>query len=172
MGKQINYYMEYESFVHIAEKALEMGCEIIKRDEKANKIIRSTSADIITRDCRNYHFHIPEAGEFAVKTTPDGLKYVDSGYSASGAALIEAGYSYINTEEKRISRNRLYCISGYYDENESLVKRPDCVTKIYNSLARFVKKLAPAVDDRGNYNYKEYATPYCLELKKNGYILR
>ena len=38
MGKQINYYMEYESFVHIAEKALEMGCEIIKRDEKANKI--------------------------------------------------------------------------------------------------------------------------------------
>lgn len=29
MGKQINYYMEYDSFVLLAQKAIELGCEII-----------------------------------------------------------------------------------------------------------------------------------------------
>ena len=28
MGKQINYYMEYDSFILLAKKAIELGCEI------------------------------------------------------------------------------------------------------------------------------------------------
>lgn len=163
MGKQINYYMEYESFVLVAKKALDLGCEIIKRDTKANEIIASRSADIITKDCINYYFHVPEAGDFAVKTTPDGIKYVDSGYSASGSTLIEAGFSYINAEEKRVNRGRLYCISDYYDKNGEQVKRPDCVTKKYDSLARYVRKLAPFKD------YSFISTPLFQQFKGEGY---
>ena len=38
MGKQINYYMEYESFLLVAEKALELGCEIIRdRDGRTSR---------------------------------------------------------------------------------------------------------------------------------------
>lgn len=29
MGNQINYYMKYDSFVLLAQKAIELGCEII-----------------------------------------------------------------------------------------------------------------------------------------------
>lgn len=59
MGKQINYYMEYESFIRIAEKALELGCEIIQA-EHANQISRGFSADLVTPDCKSYFFHVPK----------------------------------------------------------------------------------------------------------------
>ena len=45
-------------------------------------------------------------------------------------------------EKKRITRGRLFCISDYYNDDGELIKRPDCVTKVYNALARYVKKLA------------------------------
>ena len=32
LGKQINYYIEYDSFVLLAQKALDLGCKIIKED--------------------------------------------------------------------------------------------------------------------------------------------
>ena len=66
MGKQINYYMEYDTFACVAEKAVELGCEIIKYN-KDHEIVRGYSADLITKDCINYYFHIPEAGEIGIK---------------------------------------------------------------------------------------------------------
>lgn len=183
MGKQINYYMEYESFVRIAEKAVELGCEIIKRNN-ANEITRGCSANLITSDCINYFFHIPEAGEIGIKTI-NGKNYVDNGYSSSGITLIEAGYSFISAEEKIIRKARLFCISDYYD-NGTLIKRPECVTKIYNALARYVKKFAPYTEitdtvismrddtylQEVEYKHKEYITEYCLKLKESEYELK
>lgn len=49
MGKQINYYMEYARFVLLAEKALELGCEIIEA-EHAFELRRGFSADVVTGD--------------------------------------------------------------------------------------------------------------------------
>ena len=66
-----------------------------------------------------------------------------------GMPLIEASYSSIVNEptgvagsrqKKEIHRARIYCISGYYDENEKYIPRPDCLTKVYHSLVRYVKK--------------------------------
>lgn len=184
MGKQINYYMEYESFVRVAEKAVELGCEIIKRN-KAYEIVRGCSADLVTKDCINYYFHIPEAGEIGIKNI-NGRNYVDNGYSSSGITLIEAGYSFISQEEKIIRRARLYCITDYYDENGNLIKRPECVTKLYNALARYVKKLAPYTEltdtiismkddtylQEIEYKHKEYISEYCLKLRESGYELK
>lgn len=109
MGKQINYYMEYESFIRIAEKALELGCEIIQA-EHANEISRGFSADLVTPDCKRYFFHVPEAGEVTFGKDMYGKSYVNAGYSASGNSLIEADYSYIS-EEKNKSPDPVYSAS-------------------------------------------------------------
>ncbi len=180
MGKQINYYMEYKSFIYIVEKALEFGCEII-RDEHADEIVRGFSAELVVPECKRYFFHVPEAGEISFRKDMDGKFYVNNSYSASGNSLIEAGYSHILAAEKRISRARLFCITGFYDENEVFINRPECVTKIYNALARYTKKIAPYTELTEkricNYNmpyeyrHKEYITEYCQHLLNDGYSL-
>ena len=184
MGKQINYYMEYESFVCIVKKAIELGCEIIKSD-KTGEIIRDYSVNIVTKEDKRYFFHIPEAGDVKIKKI-NGKRHIDNGYSASGSTLIEAGYSFISLEEKKISSARLFCISDYYDDKGNLVKRPECVTKIYNALARYVKKISPYTEltdtaistkeenylQACEYKHKEYITDYCLKLRELGYKLR
>lgn len=180
MGKQINYCMEYESFIRIVEKALEFGCEII-RAEHADEVIRGFSAELVTPECKRYFFHVPKAGEISFRKDMYGKFYVNAGYSASGNSLIEADYSYISAAEKRISRARLFCITGFYDENEVFVSRPECVTKIYNALVRYTKKIAPyteltekrisAENAPYEHRHKEYITEYCQHLLNEGYSL-
>ena len=179
MGKQINFYMDYESFILLAEKAIKLGCEIIR--EYNDGISRGFSVELISEDCNDYFFHVPEAGEIETETC-NKKKHVIDGYSASGNTLIEAGYSFIIQDEKRITRSRLFCITGYYDDSGNEIKRPDTVTKIYNSLARYVKKIAPYTEiehyvvnplyEGKKFKSKEYITEKCQSLVINyDYIL-
>ena len=169
MGKQINYYMEYDSFILLAKKAIELGCEIIPFSDEVIK--REYSPDLIKKDNLSYCFHVPEAGEYETEQH-NGKEYVVRGYSASGSTIIEAGFSFINSKEKFITRSRIYCITDYYDADGNLIKRPDCVTKAYDSLSRYVKKLAPYTElayRPANLLYdkakrKIYITPQCLDL--------
>ena len=169
MGKQINYYMEYDSFILLAKKAIELGCEIMPFSDEVLK--RGCSPDILSKDNLSYCFHVPEAGEIATEHY-SGEECVVRGYSASGSTIIEAGFSFMNSKDKFITRSRIYCITDYYDANGNLVKSPDCVTKVYDSLARFVKKLAPYTEVEyrpANPLYdkvkkKIYITPQCLAL--------
>ena len=92
---------------------------------------------------------------------------------------------YVSPENKKISRARLFCISDYYDKG-NLIKQLECVTKTYNDLARYVKKISPyteltdiAIGSREDnylqeieYKHKEYITSYCLNLRESGYKLR
>ena len=55
MGKQINYYMEYEAFLKIAQAALDSGCVIVKDYDGK---ITGTDISIVTPDCTNYFFHL------------------------------------------------------------------------------------------------------------------
>lgn len=43
---------------------------------------------------------------------------------------------------KQLTRSRIYCTTGYYDDNGVFVERPEILTKAYNSLARYTQKLA------------------------------
>ena len=169
MGKQINYYMEYDSFILLAKKAIELGCELFPFSDEHLK--RGYSPDIISKDNRCYCFHIPEAGDIETEQHR-GEECVVRGYNTSGSTIIEAEFSFINSKEKFITRSRIYCITDYYDADGNLIKRPDCVTKVYDSLARYVKKLAPYTEVEyrpANPLYdkvkrKMYITPKCLTL--------
>lgn len=52
MGKQINYYMEYDSFVLLAKKAVELGCEILPFSVEVLK--RGSSLDILSKEELSY----------------------------------------------------------------------------------------------------------------------
>lgn len=68
MGKQINYWMDYNNFLLLAQKAIDLGCTIVKEDFDSGKVIESSDISIIASFCENLpnnccYFHLPEAGE-------------------------------------------------------------------------------------------------------------
>lgn len=179
MGKQINYYMGYNEFLTVAQKALDLGCTIFRSDD--GKIIGGNDIGFITEDESSYWFHLPEAGELSISVSKNGQEYI-GGYNATGNAIIEAKYSRIDKERKLIFRSRLFVISGYYDDNGAWVERPDCLTKTYEKLVRTAKKVAPYTELTGIYTnseneececrYKEYVTPEFLQFRNElGYSL-
>ena len=196
MGKQICYWMDHDSFVLLAQKALEKGCTIVKEDPVSGKVLESRDIRLVTDEKTpvfpGYFFHLPEAGPIAVKTVR-GEERLERGYTSSGAAVIEAGYSHILSEpasslrgggKKVLHRARLFCISGYYSEQSEYIPRPDCLTRVYHALARYVKKLAPCTEftetrisiraetcgQEIEYRHREYITPACLEMvRREGY---
>ncbi len=200
MGKQINYWMDYDNFLLLAQKAVDLGCTIVKENFDSGKVIESKDINIITLSYDNfydtkYYFQLPEAGDIK-KHTVDGKERLDCILGASGNALIEAAYSFILHEptgvcekrsKKEIKRARLYCITGYYDEIGEWIPRPECLTKVYNSLVRYVKKIAPYTEmvdilvsmkkenygEKYEWRHKEYITKTCLDMVNNeGYKLR
>lgn len=177
MGKQLNYWMDYDSFLLVAQKALDLGCTIVKEDRDTGRVTESREIGVIVphgNRCRaSYYFHLPEAGELEIQTA-NGKEFLRAGFTGSGNAVIEAGFSLIKDEgtgvcgtkrKREIYSARLYCITGYYDENGEYIPRPECLTKVYDSLVRYVKKLAP-------YTESGYITKTCLDLvNSEGYKL-
>lgn len=177
MGKQINYWMDYDSFCELAAMAVDLGCTIVKKDNDTKRVIQSKEIAIITRDCYKYYFYVPDAGELRIANNQFG-EYIDKGYSETQNAIIEAGYSRISDERKQICRERLYSVTGFY-KDEEYISRPACVEEIYKKLVRKVKKLAPYTElvdvykfGEAEYVHKEYVTQQCLELRnREGYSL-
>lgn len=102
MGRQINYYMEHESFLQVAQLALDCGCEIVKQDLdiRPTKVIRTRDISAITPGDWMFWFYVPEAGRLVIKTDKSGER-VEHGYlRESGSVLIEAGVSFIDEEKK------------------------------------------------------------------------
>lgn len=185
MGKQINYWLEFEGFKVLAQKALDLGCEIVREDlskYEKTRVTVSRDPNLITDEKGAYYFfHLPEAGDIEIKELECG-KRLNHAFGESGNSVIEAWFSRILTDEKRILWARLYLETGYYDKNGVYIYRPECIVKVYNSLARYVKKLAPYTeitrktsrldDESREYKTKEYISPYCLGLLNNeGYSL-
>ena len=81
MGKQINFYIEYELTVMLAQKALEYGCRIIKHDTADGIVTESDNTGIISRDFEVYFSHVPEAGKYRIIKSGE-RETVDHGYHA------------------------------------------------------------------------------------------
>ena len=176
MGKQINYWLGYTDFLQIAQAALDCGCVIIK--PVSEKLIYGQTLDIVTENQHRYYFYLPEAGALMEQQIPfqDGNLV---GYSAAGNTVIEAGFAVVYDEAKKITRSRLFAISGYYDESREYIPRPECLTKTYNRLARTVKKVAPYTEltdyiisthdssyrQEKEWRHKEYVSPAYLALR-------
>ena len=184
MGKQINYWMDYDNFVLLAKKALELGCVIYRgRTDENGKIIFGKDSSIVIPDENNYWFYFPNAGNISIETI-NGSEYIRR-IGDGEQALIEAGFSRISAEKKKITRGRIWCSTGFYNEDGIFINRPEELTKAYNTLARYVKKLAPYTELTGvyisrreedygkevEYKHKEYVSQFCKEKMAEGYKL-
>lgn len=187
MGKRINFWMEYDSFLLIAQRALEVGCTIIREDAATGRVIEQDDISIITLDQSDgYYFHLLEAGPIEIERIPGGERL--RRYNCDGGnVVIDAGYSpIINAEGRKIiRRGHIGCETGYYDETGRFMARPECMTNAYNILLRYVRKLAPYTEltdksfysggedgKKSKYVHREYITKVCLELRnKEGYKL-
>lgn len=187
MGKQINYWLEFDGFMLLAQKALDMGCTIVREDVDTKALTESRDLGVITEGGKSFrYFHFPEAGDIDIENV-DGKQRLNGLYNPSGNTVIEASFSRIKDDSKEIFRGRLYLSSGYYDSSKNFIPPPDCIVKAYNSLVRYVKKLAPYTEitktriyvggdkdgQKEEYKAKEYISPFCLDLRENkGYKLR
>lgn len=177
MGRQINYYMGYEDFLLVAQQAIASGCKILKTDN--GKVLIGDTIDFISKDVNRYYFYVPEAGELGIQIS-NGRESI-GGYSPSGNVTIEAGFSKVDPEHKRISRARLFSITGYYDPEGNWIERPSSVTKIYNKLVRTVKNVAPYTEivdaitsisdddylQKREWRHKEYISEALLYLRND-----
>ena len=142
-----------------AQKAVDLSFTVVKEDLTLGRVIESKDNRIISPYGKynhpSFYFHIPEAGDIRI-LTGIGKECLDYGYTATGN-------------------------SGYHDENKKDIPRPDCLTKVYNSLVKYVKKTAPYTvsvemfistkdENHGEafeYRHKEYITKTCLNLVNN-----
>ena len=155
---------------------LDCGCLIIKPDSE--ELIYGKTLDTVTVDQHRYYFYLPEAGALMGQQIPFHDESL-AGYTAAGNTVIEAGFSLISEEMKKITRSRLYAIPGYYDKSGEYIPRPECLTKTYNRLVRTVKKVAPYTEltdyiistcdssclQKKEWKHKEYFSPTYLALR-------
>ncbi|MBQ9745978.1 MAG: hypothetical protein IJW21_04075 [Clostridia bacterium] len=180
MGKQITYYMERESFLALAQAALDEGLLILKNDytEKPQEPCADLS---VIDDCTEYYFYLPELAPLVQEQFKyNGSFYVPAYSYPMGLALIEAGYS---KKADSIKESRIYVQTGVYNGGK-WVARSEKMTKIYNKLVRKVKKLAPYGElvfygedgEELPSGKKEYLSPVCREWRREGceleYIVR
>ncbi len=80
--------------------------------DENGKIIFGGDISIVIPDEHNYWFYFPNAGEISVETI-NGREYIHR-VGGGEQALIEAGFSYISVEKKKITRSRIWCSTGFY----------------------------------------------------------
>ena len=144
MGKQLNYVMDFESFKKLSQYALELGCLILYKDHTEKPSLPSSDLSIVIPQYNSYYFYIPElypSNKITHGINCYGRYYLkDDLFSPFSLSLIEASFSRNNTEQKRI-----YVTTGYYDENENWIARPELLTKTYEKIARRARKLAQKI---------------------------
>lgn len=144
MGKQLNYVMDFESFKKLSQYALELGCLILYKDHTEKPSLPSSDLSIVIPQHNSYYFYIPElypSNKITHGIDCYGRYYLkDDLFGPFSLSLIEASFSRNNTEQERI-----YVTTGYYDENENWIARPELLTKTYEKIARRARKLAQKI---------------------------
>jgi len=167
MGRQINYYMELDSYKLLVKKAFDLGFKAIERDRD---FTICNNFDELTFLKQGMYLYLEEAGELIINENG----YIDTLRSS----LVESGFSFMNEKKKEISSSRLWVSTGYWNDSGEFIKRDDILDKKYSMLAKYAKKLAPYTEievkarnpmyDGKRFIRKEYITPFLLEKIKSG----
>ena len=144
MGKQVNYAMDYEAFLQLAQFALDLGCMIIRNDHTQKPSYPSAEISAVIPECQTYLFYLPEL--YPMDQIEHGKDYGGKYYLANtfsgpfSIAIIEAGFSIGES-----GRARVYVTTGFYDKDGNWIARPERLTKIYDRIARKARKLAKRI---------------------------
>ena len=189
MGRQINFYIEENSYKQVVEKALSIGFVVLyqecvggQRGHWEYEYHWYETMPDFSFDKRHY-FYNPGLGGF--RNTLDNKEYLTWEeikerklfLGCIFAPMIEASCSFVSDKDKFIVSNRLYICSDYYDFQDVLVKQSEEFIKQYETLVKVIKKLAPirklaCKPPYENCVRKEYMTDYMFKLYQNGYEKR
>jgi hypothetical protein len=160
MGKQINFFMDYETEAKFFEYLLPQ-CKISNKVVNGEMIFIDTLPERFSgQDWFQLHLYKPEMGPCDIVIHDDGKGYVNA-YS-SYSPVIEFCRSVIRTDDKIITRGRLYVVMKYYDKDDNNVSKPEELNKWYNELCRWIRKHLPRREYENPISL-EYANRMCLE---------
>lgn len=141
MGKQTTYYMDHSEFLTLAQAALEEGCSLLRWDHTSEPVRPFRDLSAIDPAHPYWYFLLPGAGELRfIRDRLGGYFLDDSG--AIATQLIETGFSMLS-ERGLWGSARLYIPSNAL-VNGKLLPRSEEATRIYDKLARLVRKMAPS----------------------------
>ena len=164
MGRQINYYMEADVFKTLLQKAIDLEFQILQNNYTTTEAVTRLDDVLFTDNNNRYYLYLPEAGSLIYKETG----WLDDMQSP----VIEANYSTV--QNNVVSRARLWTPTGYWNNEDIFIYRPEKLDKKYSSLVRFVKKLAPYTEipvtsrNRSTFMSKCYITKSLLESVESG----
>lgn len=141
MGKQTTYYMDYSEFLTLAQAALDEGCSLLRWDHTSEPIRPFRDLSAIDPTHPYWYFLLPGAGELRFVRDRLGGYFLDDG-GAIATQLIETGFSVLS-ERGLWGSARLYIPSDALVNGE-LIPRSEEATRIYDKLARLVRKTAPS----------------------------
>lgn len=133
MGRQIEYYMELDSYKLLVKKAFDLGLKVLVKEQNRFKIYNDFEEINFSRN--EMYFFLEEAGPVIITQN----RYIDS----SRSPLVETGFSFINEKKKEISKSRIWVSTGFWNNSEEFMYRNEILDKKYSALMRYIKKLAP-----------------------------
>ena len=132
MGKQFNYYADFDLSLRIREMALSLGLEIIKQDSRSRQITRARSADDFSTEYSIF-FYDELFGTLSFNRNT-GL------INDSNSPVIQVSQTKVNDEEEYVSRGRLWVSTSHYDANGAkIVTVPELIKK-YTKLVAFIRR--------------------------------
>lgn len=139
MGKQMTYYMSFREFLQVAQVALEEGCVLLPAWHTPEPPTPLRDLSGIDPSRGSWFFLLPGAPEPTFVRDRNGDYFLSK--ITLDTHLIETGFS-VQNERGLWSWERLY-IATYAVEDGALVPRTEEATRIYDRLARLVRKLCP-----------------------------
>lgn len=132
MGKQFNYYADYDLSLRIREMALSLGLEIIKQNPRSKQITRAHSADDFSREYNIFFYDEP----LGVLSFHGHTGLINDGSSP----VIQVSQTKVNHEEECVYRGRLWVSTSHYDANGAkIVTAPELIKK-YTRLAASIRR--------------------------------
>ena len=140
MGKQITYYIDHSEFLILAQAALDAGCSILRKEHTPEPAVPTRDLSAIDPSHPQWTFVLPGAPELEFNRDLAG-NYFLRREGPIETMLIETGFSVLNN--KGVWRDSCLWIPTAALVDHALVPRPEASTRIYDKLARVVRKLAP-----------------------------
>lgn len=140
MGKQITYYIDHSEFLILAQAALDAGCSILRKENTPEPAVPTRDLSAIDPSHPQWIFVLPGAPELEFGRDIAG-NYFLRREGPIETMLIETGFSVLNN--KGVWRESHLWIPTTALLDHALVPRPEASTRIYDKLARVVRKLAP-----------------------------
>jgi len=139
MGKQIIFYMDYETEAKFFEYLLPQ-CKICNKVENGNMMFIDELPERFSgQHYFKLHLYKPEMGCCDIVSFGDGRGYIEERTSP----IIEFSRTLIHPD-KKITHGRLYVAMKYYDKEGNYVSKPLELDKWYKELCKWIKKACSA----------------------------